>query len=372
MLDIVSPDRPSQIVRPLGPIFRISRMAEAGAERDCGSQGSAMSHTKWLTQGTTAIAAVFLFIAGMAGHWQAGSSELPAGPQRQCRRIVSLAPSTTETLFAVGLGDRVVGVSRFCDYPPEASSRSVVGGYVDLNYEAVLAVRPDLVVGLKEHRIHRRNLQKLGIPALLVDHQSLDGVWESLEIIDAACGADGRGRLLAAHIRRRLDQVQQRFAGRRPPRVLLVLEREGSAHRVASCRVVGIEGYFDRMIELAGGINACRDTWVRYPMVSVEGLLSLAPEVIIDMSPAAKAVAEAQNTFNEAVTANGAFPADQRLAAWKSLPLLPAVRTGRVFALHADYAFRPGPRVIETIEAIASLLHAETDALRPAPGANGD
>ncbi len=306
-----------------------------------------------------------LFAVGFAAPW---FSQSPSGrplPPERCRRIVSLAPSVTEALFALGLGDRVVGVSRFCDYPPEAASRPVVGGYVDLNYEAVLAARPDLVVALKEHRIHQRNLHKLGIPTLLIDHQSLEGVWESLEILDDFCGADGRGRLLAEQIRRRLDHVRQKSAGRRPPRVLLVLEREGSARHVSACRVVGREGYFDRMIELAGGINACGETWIRYPMVSAEGLLAMAPEVIIDMSPAARVEGQPSVTANEAAPASEPFSDDKRLAAWQSLPSLPAVQQGRVFALHADYAFRPGPRVIETIEAIASILHTGRQGRQP-------
>lgn len=316
--------------------------------------------------------ALGLFAVGVAAPW---FSQSPSGrrlPPERCRRIVSLAPSTTEALFALGLGDRVVGVSRFCDYPPEAASRPVVGGYVDLNYEAVLAARPDLVVGLTEHRVHQRNLDKLGIPTLLVDHQSLEGVWESLEILDDVCDADGRGRLLAEQIRRRLDQLKQQAANRDRPRVLLVLEREGSAHRVSACRVVGREDYFDRMIELAGGSNACGEPWIRYPMVSAEGLLAMAPEVIIDMSPAAMTDSALPNTADNAAIAGGPFSTDKRLAAWQSLPSLPAVQQGRVFALHADYAFRPGPRVIETIEAIASILHTGRQGRQPtgasAPG----
>ncbi len=324
-------------------------------------------------QATISAFALGLFAVGVAAPW---FSQSPSGhplPPERCRRIVSLAPSATEALFALGLGDRVVGVSRFCDYPPEAASRPTVGGYVDLNYEAVLAARPDLVVGLTEHRVHQRNLHKLGIPTLLVDHQSLDGVWESLEILDDVCDADGRGRLLAEQIRHRLDHVQQKFTGRRRPRVLLVLEREGSPHGVSACRVVGREGYFDRMIELAGGEGACRETWIRYPMVSAEGLLAMAPEVIIDMSPAARAEGEPPNTPDNAAVAGGPCSADKGLAAWQSLSSLPAVRQGRVFALHADYAFRPGPRVIETIEAIASILHTGRQGRQPngaaAPGA---
>lgn len=313
---------------------------------------------------------------GAAAPWFSRASDVRLPPPEHCGRIVSLAPSVTETLFALGLGDRVVGVSRFCDYPPEAASRAVVGGYVDLNYEAVLAARPDLVVGLTEHRFHQRNLHKLGIPTLLVDHQSLEGVWESLETLDDVCGADGRGRRLAKEIRRRLDQLRQRSAGRNRPRVLLVLEREGSPQRVSACRVVGREGYFDRMIEYAGGVNACREAWVRYPMVSVEGLLAMAPEVIVDMSPAAgpseKAPSDLRAAAAQSIAAKTPAQAEGGLAAWRSLPRLPAVRQGRVYALRCDFAFRPGPRVIETIEAIASLIRADDAELRPVFRPSGD
>src|SRR5258707_1060445 len=105
-----------------------------------------------------------------------GRSELPSGAPSGAARIVSLAPSITETLFELGLGDRVVGVTRYCTFPPEARTKPQVGGYYDPNFEAVTAARPDLVITLTEHHEVRNELGKLGLAFVTVDHTTVPGI----------------------------------------------------------------------------------------------------------------------------------------------------------------------------------------------------
>jgi len=148
------------------------------------------------------IRAVFLFVAMAASaclSWQPchgnepGSLAAtdgrppPKAGHAPCGRIVSLAPSITESLFALGVGDQVVGVTRYCNYPPEARAKEKVGGYQDLNYEAVLALKPDLVVLLPEHDKASQDLENLGLNLLSVDHRSIEGILDSFDVLTGAC-----------------------------------------------------------------------------------------------------------------------------------------------------------------------------------------
>jgi iron complex transport system substrate-binding protein len=263
-----------------------------------------------------------------------------------CRRIVALAPSITETLFALGIGDRVVGVSRWSDYPPEAASRPIVGGYFDPNYEAILALRPDLVVVLQEQHRVKRGLEKLGLRTLAVRHQDIDGILASLPLVGHACGAEAKAAVIAADIRARLDYVQSQTTGLSRPRVLLVIQRLHGTGRIQQCTVAGADGFFDRIIEIAGGQNACRLTTARFPTLSAEAMVRMDPEVIIDLSAGV-----------------GQAPARSRPALddWRQLSQVSAVRSGRVHHLVADYALHPGPRFIMLVEHLAQLIHPGID-----------
>ena len=150
----------------------------------------------------------------------------PPAPDGPPRRIVSMAPSITETLFALGLGDRVVGTTSYCNHPPEAREKPRIGGFHDPNFEAVVALRPDLVVTLVEQQSARDALAILGIPVATVSHQTIDGILESIPALGDACGVQPRAEALAGELRARLARIARRTAGLRRPRVLIVVGRD--------------------------------------------------------------------------------------------------------------------------------------------------
>jgi iron complex transport system substrate-binding protein len=263
----------------------------------------------------------------------------------QARRIVSMAPSVTETLFALGLGDRVVGVTRFCTYPPEVKDISKIGGFQDPNYEAILGLNPDLVVLLQGRRDDERPFRKLGIPTLAVCHTDIEGIFESIEAIGRACGAEDRARQILDDIHRRLDRVARKTAGRPRPRVLLAIQRAHGTGTIENLCVAGRDGHIDRVIELAGGRNANPEGTVRFPIVSTEGIMQISPQVIIDMA---------------GWSAQGVDPREA-LADWRQFPQIDAVRDGRVYVIDDEFAFVPGPRVVLLVEKLARLLHPEVD-----------
>jgi iron complex transport system substrate-binding protein len=268
------------------------------------------------------------------------------GPQGPVKRIVSMAPSITETLYAVGLGDRVVGVTRYCEYPPEVQELPRVGGYHDPNFEAVVALQPDLVVLLSGDKPSQVAFQKLRIPTLVVCHDNLEGILDSFVQLGRVGQVQADARQIAADIRTRLEQIRQKTAAAPRPKVLFVIERSLGSGKLEDVYVAGSDGFFDRIIELAGGRNACPPGAVRFPIVSAEGILWMDPEVVIDMT---------------AGLAQGQPNQEAILAAWQQVAEVKAVKAGRVHAFDQDYAFVHGPRFILLVEDLARLLHPEID-----------
>jgi iron complex transport system substrate-binding protein len=292
-----------------------------------------------------ALAAGFVAMSAIACRAPAtepGSTEPAASATPQ--RIVSLAPSVTEVLFALGLGDRVVGVTSFCRYPAEAARLPQVGGYLDLNLEAIVGLDPDLVVLIQAHNAARARLEALGLPTLQVDQSDLGGILRSIEEIAERCGASERGGALVAEIRGRLDAVEQRVAGLPRPRTLAVVGREAGSGALATVWVAGTETFYDDVIRLAGGANAAAPSPVAYPEVSREGLLHIDPDVIVDLLA----------DLDERGVAAEAAAAD-----WQAFSTLRAVRSGRVHALEHELTVVPGPRVAELVEQVAQVLHPE-------------
>jgi iron complex transport system substrate-binding protein len=266
-----------------------------------------------------------------------------------CRRIVSMAPSITESLFALGLGDRVVGVTRFCKYPPEAQNISKIGGFLDPNLEAVLSLKPDLLIILPEQETILPCLKKLGLRTLVVCHKNISGVVESLRTIAEECGVAERGHSLADEIQSRLDRVHEKTATAKRPKVMIAVDRlQGSG--LVDVYIAGKDDYFDAMISMAGGENVYQDGRIRFPVVSSESILRMNPDVIVDLSFAVDQDRTDKPVEVEAV-----------LKDWQNVSDIEAVKQRRVFAMKKDYAIVPGPRIINFVEDLARLIHPEVD-----------
>jgi iron complex transport system substrate-binding protein len=265
--------------------------------------------------------------------------EAPSAPSGGALRIVSLAPSLTEVAFELGLGDRLVGVTSFCVYPPEARTKPQMGGYYDPNYEAITAARPDLVLTLTEHDQVRAELHKLGLATLTLDHLTVGGILESFPSIGAACGCPERGAALRRSLESRIRDIRARAAGRSKPRVLVSIARmagDASMNRITVC---GRKGVFEELIELAGGTNAF-DGEIDFPALSAEGVLHADPDVIVDLCPDLKE--------------KGLDP-DVVRKQWAAIPGLRA----RVCVVGESYAMVPGPRIVLLLEDLARALRPE-------------
>ena len=290
-------------------------------------------------------------VAAFAGsHWarQRLACEEPPPVPQDARRIVSMAPSITETLFALGLGDRVVAVTRYCAYPPEAQEKPKLGGYMDPNFEAMVALRPDLVIALEGVEQHDRAFAKLRLPLVIVCHKSVEGILDSIQTIGRAGGVDQRAERLLAELRGRLERVRRKTEGLARPRVMFSVDRTPGTGHIEDAYIAGADGHIDRVIALAGGQNAYTGR-VRFPVVSSEGILQINPQVIVDMVPR---------------LVPGQGKARVR-ADWNELGRVEAVARDRVYVLDDDYVSVPGPRFILFVEKLARLIHPEADWGRP-------
>jgi iron complex transport system substrate-binding protein len=257
--------------------------------------------------------------------------DLPAPP----RRIVSLVPSVTEVLFAIGAQGAIVGVTDFCDYPPEARRKPRVGDMLAPNLETLVSLKPDLVVATpsgNREEIYDR-LRRLGIAVYLVDPVSVADVLRLIEGLGELTGRRGAAAAVTADLERRVAAVRERVAGRPHPRVLYVLWPEPLI-------VPGRGSLVSELIALAGGESVTADQGQGYPRMSLEAAVGRAPEVII-----------------LARHGGGTGPAAREQ--WQRLESLPAIRSGRLHAADGNLLHRYGPRIVTGLEVLAHLIHPE-------------
>jgi iron complex transport system substrate-binding protein len=261
------------------------------------------------------------------------------------QRIISTAPSITEMLYALGLGDRVVAVTRFCRYPPEAQLKPKIGDYVNPNIEAITALRPDLVVIQTNPVRLRERLTGVHLRTIEVDQQNIAGIYESIRMVGDAAGVPERATKLIASIRAGLDAVRARATGLKPVRVMFVVGR--SQGRLDGLVVVGKASFLNEVIQAAGGENIFRDAIAPYPSVSLEEVMARNPEVILDMGDMSDTLGVTDQHKRDVI------------ALWDRVGTLDAVKHRRVFAIASDIYIVPGPRVVDSARSIFDMLHPE-------------
>jgi iron complex transport system substrate-binding protein len=249
------------------------------------------------------------------------------------RRIVSLAPSLTEMLFALGADERVVGVTSFCDFPPAAARKTVVGDLVTPDVERILALKPDLVLisveGNSQHTF--TVLENLGVRLFVSNPRDIDGVYKSLRDFGALVGASDRATRVIDSLRRLEQQLRKSRPARRA-NVLMLLSLQ-------PLMSVGSGTFVDEVIALAGGRNAAAEMKGSYPTLNREILLRMNPDIVL--YPDDMGVDEEQ--------LRSGYPE------WRELG---AMRRGAVHRIDADLYLRPGPRVFQAAAELRELLTA--------------
>lgn len=254
-------------------------------------------------------------------------------------RIVSLAPSITEMLFAMEAGDQLVGVTDFCDYPPEALKKPKVG-YSNPNMETLVALQPDLVVApndfLKPDVIAK--LDQLKIPVFILADKNVEGIFVHIQTLGRIVGRSSKADTVAMQLRQQVAAIQQRIHGRAPVRTLYVLNSQPLI-------TVGPGSFIDQVIGMAGGINIAAKTGTPYPRLSMEAVLQEDPEALVFPVGKAEGISESEQQ------------------AWRQWSTMTAVKKDRLHQISADWLNRPGPRIAKGLESLAAVLHPSSVAI---------
>jgi len=260
-------------------------------------------------------------------------------PERAGRpeRVVSLAPSVTEAIYALGAGDRLVGACAQCDYPEAAQGLPRVGGYLAPSVELILAARPDLVVVVPSpgNREAVRAVERAGVDVLVLHDRTLADLRAGIRALGEALDRRDAAERLVAEVDAGLEAVRARVAARPRQRVLLVV-----GHRPLV--VAGGATLQDELLVIAGGTNLAADAGQAWPSFSIEMVAARAPDVILD-------------------AAMGSEEGGQAL--FRDLSGVPAVAQGRIVPLDPDVIFRAGPRVPEAAAVLAAAMHPELAAV---------
>jgi len=285
-----------------------------------------------------ALLALLCLIVLVGGCSRPNAQPSPAGaPQR----IISCAPNLTEMLFALGAGDRVIGVTRWCRYPPEATSRPPLGDLYQPNLEAMVAATPDLIVAVPGNTKVLEFFAGKATPRVLETNacETIADIVVTLRQLGVAVGATERAEALVRGIDRGLDSLRTAHAGAPPVATLMILgHTEGALEQIYA---VGHPTYLDELLSIVGGRNVVPVEAGRYPIITREALLTMNPDLILERH------------------LGGVATPDQKAAMihlWDELPTLPAVRAKRVVVMDDDHMTINGIDVVNTGIKLANVL----------------
>lgn len=263
----------------------------------------------------------------------------------QSSRIVSTAPSITELLYALGLGEQIVGVDRFSHYPAEAAKKPQIGDYAAPNLEAIAKLRPMLVIIPTNPVQLKQRLEALKLNVLELDQEGIPALYKSFHAVGNATGSMPRALKLEESVKTQLAVIQNKSKTLKPTKVMFVVGRMPGS--LDGLMVAGQASYLNEIISIAGGVNVFKDARAGYPKVSLEEVLARNPDVIIDMGEMADTVGvtDAQKT--------------KVAGLWNRMSSIAAVRSHRVHAVASDIFVVPGPRVVDAANAFFTLLHPE-------------
>ncbi len=265
---------------------------------------------------------------------------LGLGADAPPRRVISLIPATTEMIFAIGAGSRLVAVGSYDKYPPEATRLPKVGALLDPDTERILAMRPDLVIVYGTQTELKRSLDRAAIPYYSYEHRAMPDIMATIRAIGARIGFAERAEALASSMERSLAAVRAEVAGLPRPKTMLVFERDRAS--LQNIYASGGYGFLADLLDVAGGDNLFGDIKQQAVQASTEMILARRPDVIIELR------------YGDSATR---VPAANDLRPWDTLGSVPAVRNKRIFVLTGDQFVVPGPRIVEAARQLRAALH---------------
>jgi len=258
--------------------------------------------------------------------------------EKKPRRIISLAPSNTEILFAVGAADKIVGVTKYCDYPPEAKNKEIIGGFSDPNIEKIISLNPDLVFATTMHEKAVKDLEKANIPVIVLHANTIEGVIENINLAGKATGQENEASEVVASMEEKVQKVTAKIkdiSEKDKPKVYYEVFSE-------PIMTAGPKTLIHDLITMAGGINIGADAETDYPQYSIEILLKKNPDVMIAPDLHGSNTATLENV--------------KQRPGWSDIA---AVKNNRVCIIEDDLITVPGPRIADGLEAVAKALYPD-------------
>ncbi|MCS4540872.1 MAG: cobalamin-binding protein [Euryarchaeota archaeon] len=257
---------------------------------------------------------------------------------KQPERVISLAPSNTEILFALELGDKIIAVTKFCDYPLNATKKEKIGGFSDINMEKVVALKPDLVLatgGVQEQIV--KELERLNITVIALDAKNITEILANIELVGKVTGQEKSAQELTTNMKQRIKKITGKTKDLTKAQKLKIYYEVWHDPLMTA----GPETFIHNIIELAGGVNIFADAKIKYPRIDPETILARNPEIIIT-----------------SLGAMGGATAEQikTRPGWNKID---AVKNNRVYEIDENILRRPGPRIIDGLEAMAKIIHPE-------------
>ena len=288
----------------------------------------------------TAALIALLFLAGAASAFPVtiiDDGGYTVTVDKEPNTIVSLAPTNTEILFALGLGDKVIGDTDYCNYPEAAKTITKIGGYSTINIEKIAALNPDIIYANHNNGYDNiEHLKELGYTVILINPESIDGIYNAIDITGKTSGKETEANTVIAQIKAGIKEITDKLEGvETKPSIM-------HAMSVDPYWVSGSKTFQDELMTLAGGVNAFSDV-EGWGTVTIEKLITTSPDIILT-DPGADMGSPGENTLQQA------FFKDPRLSE------ITAVKNSDVYVMDADIFDRGGPRVVEALDVLVKIV----------------
>ena len=257
-----------------------------------------------------------------------------------CSRIISTAPSITETLFELGYGDRIVGVTDDCLFPEEVAGIDKIGRVLNVNVEKVLSLKPDVVMVIDAGEELKQKMETLGLNVLSFDHSTISGFIDSLPVIASKCGMDRDIGNVVNEYKKVLKPVE---TDGKKQKVMFVVGRDYHSGSVKDVYLAGSDGFYSEIIK-AGGLENVYKGSLTYPKIQIEGIIAMNPDIIVDIITTKQFSAEDEKELK---------------SVWKKLKDVKAVKENKVFIVNKNYWSIPGPRFVKILGELRSMVKTD-------------
>ncbi len=258
------------------------------------------------------------------------------------KRVISTSPAITEILFALGVGDQVVGITDYCTYPKKACDLPSIGGPLNPSTETWIALKPDLIILQEDSIAINKHAAILKVATLMVSVNNLNNILTSIQIIADSMQVSKTGKNLVNKIKIQIDNYRIRLGKFKSRQVLMILSDTNDPSR--DLYAVGRDTFLNELLSIAGGENVLPDTMARYPKISKEFIISKSPEIIMEIGPKS-------NMSNKEIL--------NRKKVWGKYSTLRAVKNDRLYFMGADYILIPGPRLVNILDDFIQRIHPE-------------